>query len=38
VVGADGHILRDAAEAAPGSLIEARLAQGSVRAKVETPP
>jgi len=38
VVGADGHILRDAAEAAPGSIIEARLAQGSVRAKVETPP
>jgi exodeoxyribonuclease VII large subunit len=38
VVGADGHILRDAAEAAPGSLIEARLAQGSGRAKVETPP
>jgi len=38
VVGADGHILRDAAEAAPGSIIEARLAQGSVRAKVETSP
>jgi len=38
VVGADGHILRDATEAAPGSIIEARLAQGSVRAKVETPP
>jgi exodeoxyribonuclease VII large subunit len=35
VVAADGRILRNAADAAPGSLIEARLAQGSVRAKVE---
>jgi exodeoxyribonuclease VII large subunit len=35
VVSAEGRILRDAAEAAPGSIIEARLAQGSVRAKVE---
>jgi exodeoxyribonuclease VII large subunit len=35
VVAADGHILRNAADAAPGSIIEARLAQGSVRAKVE---
>jgi exodeoxyribonuclease VII large subunit len=38
VVAADGRILRDAADAAPGSIIEARLAQGSVRAKVETVP
>lgn len=36
VVSAEGRILRDAAEAAPGSIIEARLAQGSVRAKVES--
>jgi exodeoxyribonuclease VII large subunit len=35
VVSAEGRILRDAAEAAPGSIIEARLAQGSLRAKVE---
>jgi exodeoxyribonuclease VII large subunit len=35
VVAADGRILRNAADAAPGSLIEARLAQGSVHAKVE---
>ncbi len=35
VVAADGRILRDAADAVPGSIIEARLAQGSVRAKVE---
>jgi exodeoxyribonuclease VII large subunit len=35
VVGADGRILRDAAEAAPGSIIEARLAQGTLRARVE---
>jgi exodeoxyribonuclease VII large subunit len=37
VAGADGRILRDSADAAPGSIIEARLAQGSVRAKVEEP-
>jgi len=30
-----GGILRDAAEATPGTIIEARLARGSVRAKVE---
>ena len=35
VVAADGRILRNAADAAPGSIIEARLALGSVRAKVE---
>ena len=35
VVAADGSILRDEADAAPGSIIEARLARGSVRAKVE---
>jgi exodeoxyribonuclease VII large subunit len=35
VLAADGSILRDEADAAPGSLIEARLARGSVRAKVE---
>jgi exodeoxyribonuclease VII large subunit len=35
VVGADGRILRDAAEAAPGSILEARLAQGTLRARVE---
>jgi exodeoxyribonuclease VII large subunit len=32
-----GQILRDAAEARPGTLIEARLARGSIRAKVEVP-
>jgi exodeoxyribonuclease VII large subunit len=31
----DGQILRDAAEAPPGTLIEARLARGRIRAKVE---
>jgi exodeoxyribonuclease VII large subunit len=31
----DGRILRDAADAGPGSVIEARLAVGSVRARVE---
>jgi exodeoxyribonuclease VII large subunit len=31
----DGVILRNAADAAPGSMIEARLAVGKVRAKVE---
>jgi exodeoxyribonuclease VII large subunit len=30
-----GQILRDASEARPGTLIEARLARGSIRAKVE---
>jgi exodeoxyribonuclease VII large subunit len=30
-----GHILRDAADAAPGMIIEAQLAQGRIRAKVE---
>jgi exodeoxyribonuclease VII large subunit len=35
VVNAEGRILRDAAAAAAGSIIEARLAQGSLRAKVE---
>ena len=33
----DGGILRNAADAAPGTLIEARLAVGTVRAKVENP-
>ncbi|HEX3950014.1 MAG TPA: exodeoxyribonuclease VII large subunit [Steroidobacteraceae bacterium] len=37
VSGSDGIILRDAADAAPGSLIEARLARGKIRAKVEKP-
>jgi len=35
VVTAEGRILRDAADAAPGSIIEARLAHGTLRAKVE---
>jgi exodeoxyribonuclease VII large subunit len=30
-----GQILRDAADAAPGTMIEARLAKGRIRAKVE---
>jgi exodeoxyribonuclease VII large subunit len=30
-----GEILRDAADAQPGSMIEARLARGRVRARVE---
>ncbi len=38
VATAEGRILRDAADAAPGSIIEARLARGTVRAKVEKPP
>jgi exodeoxyribonuclease VII large subunit len=38
VMNADGRILRDADAAAPGSIIEARLAQGSLRAKVEEDP
>jgi exodeoxyribonuclease VII large subunit len=37
IVLSEGRILRDAADAAPGSIIEARLAQGTVRAKVEKP-
>ncbi len=32
-----GGILRNAADAAPGSMIEARLARGRIRAKVEGP-
>ena len=32
-----GNILRSAADAGPGTLIEARLAKGSIRAKVEGP-
>ena len=31
----DGEILRDAADAKPGTLIEARLARGRVRARIE---
>ena len=34
----DGHILRNAADAQPGSLIEARLRVGRLRAKVENMP
>ena len=34
---ADGGILRDAAQAPPGTIIEARLAVGRIRAKVEDP-
>jgi exodeoxyribonuclease VII large subunit len=37
VASAEGRILRDAADAAPGSIIEARLAHGTLRAKVEKP-
>jgi exodeoxyribonuclease VII large subunit len=37
VSGEHGEILRDAAAAAPGSMIEARLAKGRLRAKVEKP-
>jgi exodeoxyribonuclease VII large subunit len=33
-----GAILRDAAQAPPGTIIEARLAAGRLRAKVEDPP
>ena len=33
-----GEILRDATDARPGSIIEARLARGRVRAKVESAP
>ncbi len=35
VSAADGEILRDAADAKPGTLIEARLARGRVRARIE---
>jgi exodeoxyribonuclease VII large subunit len=35
VIAAGGEILRDAAHVQPGSIIEARLARGRVRAKVE---
>jgi exodeoxyribonuclease VII large subunit len=35
VTTADGHILRDAADAQPGTLIEARLGAGRLRARVE---
>ncbi len=34
VTGERGEILRDAADAAPGTMIEARLAKGRIRAKV----
>jgi exodeoxyribonuclease VII large subunit len=34
VTGERGQILRDAADAAPGTMIEARLARGRIRAKV----
>ncbi len=34
----DGKILRDAADAQPGTLIEARLAHGTLRAEVEVAP
>ena len=34
---ASGGILRDAADAAAGTIIEARLAVGTIRAKVEDP-
>jgi len=33
-----GGILRNAAEVKPGTIIEARLARGKVRAKIEGPP
>jgi exodeoxyribonuclease VII large subunit len=35
VSGEDGGILRNAVDAAPGTMIEARLAIGKIRAKVE---
>jgi exodeoxyribonuclease VII large subunit len=37
VSGAGGEILRDAAAAPAGSMIEARLARGRLRARVEPP-
>jgi exodeoxyribonuclease VII large subunit len=33
-----GGILRDPAAAKPGTMIEARLARGNIRAKIEGPP
>jgi exodeoxyribonuclease VII large subunit len=36
IVSGDGGILRSAADAAPGSIIEARLAVGIIRAKVQS--
>ncbi len=38
IVSVDGAILRNAADARPGTIIEARLAPGRVRAKVEGAP
>ena len=38
VATADGRILRDAAEAPPGTRIEARLARGRIKATVDEPP
>jgi exodeoxyribonuclease VII large subunit len=35
---AGGEILRDAADVEPGTIIEARLAQGTIRAKIEGTP
>jgi exodeoxyribonuclease VII large subunit len=35
VSGEDGAILRNAAQAKPGTLIDARLAHGRIRARVE---
>jgi exodeoxyribonuclease VII large subunit len=37
VSGPNGAILRDAADAAPGTIIEARLAKGQIYARVEKP-
>ena len=37
VSGPGGEILRDAADAAPGTIIEARLAKGQIHARVEKP-
>ncbi|MGO9717543.1 MAG: exodeoxyribonuclease VII large subunit [Steroidobacteraceae bacterium] len=37
VSGPGGAILRDAADAAPGTIIEARLAKGQIHARVEKP-
>jgi len=37
VSGPNGAILRDAADAAPGTIIEARLAKGQIHARVEKP-
>jgi exodeoxyribonuclease VII large subunit len=38
VIAEGGEILRDAADVQPGSIIEARLARGRIRAKVEAAP